>query len=123
MINSSWASSRRVIPTLLEPFELRPGEAVPLLPGIRHRMTAIEDTVILEASTTELAYICSQELLDFHIDTSEMQAFTATLQVLRSKCIEVAVIPMPVSSQYIASHPRGIADFDARSTTPQVNNT
>jgi quercetin dioxygenase-like cupin family protein len=38
----------------LEEFELLPGEAVHLLPGTRHRMTAIEDTVVLEASTTEL---------------------------------------------------------------------
>ncbi len=38
----------------LESFELLPGEAVHLLPGTRHRMTALEDTVILEASTTEL---------------------------------------------------------------------
>jgi len=38
----------------LESFELLPGEAVHLLPGTRHRMTALEDTVVLEASTTEL---------------------------------------------------------------------
>ena len=40
--------------TPLESFELLPGEAVHLRPGTRHRMTALEDTVILEASTTEL---------------------------------------------------------------------
>lgn len=38
----------------LETFELLPGEAVRLRPGTRHRMTALEDTVVLEASTTEL---------------------------------------------------------------------
>lgn len=38
----------------LEAFELLPGEAIHLLPGTRHRMTALEDTVVLEASTTEL---------------------------------------------------------------------
>ncbi len=38
----------------LESFELLPGEAVHLRPGTRHRMTALEDTIILEASTTEL---------------------------------------------------------------------
>jgi mannose-6-phosphate isomerase len=38
----------------LEAFELLPGEAVHLTPGTRHRMTAIEDTVVLEASTTQL---------------------------------------------------------------------
>jgi mannose-6-phosphate isomerase len=38
----------------LESFELLPGEAVHLRPGTRHRITALVDTVILEASTTEL---------------------------------------------------------------------
>ena len=38
----------------LETFELLPGESVHLRPGTRHRMTALEDTVVLEASTTEL---------------------------------------------------------------------
>jgi len=38
----------------LESFELLPGESVHLTPGTRHRMTALEDTVVLEASTTEL---------------------------------------------------------------------
>lgn len=38
----------------LESFELLPGESVHLRPGTRHRMTALEDTVVLEASTTEL---------------------------------------------------------------------
>lgn len=38
----------------LESFELLPGESVHLTPGTRHRMTAIEDTVVLEASTTQL---------------------------------------------------------------------
>ena len=38
----------------MDSFEILPGESVHLLPGIRHRLTAIEDTVVLEASTTEL---------------------------------------------------------------------
>ncbi|HEV7526216.1 MAG TPA: cupin [Acidimicrobiia bacterium] len=38
----------------LESFELLAGESVHLRPGTRHRMTAIVDTVVLEASTTEL---------------------------------------------------------------------
>ncbi len=38
----------------LEEFELLPGEAVHLRPGVRHRVTALVDTVMLEASTTEL---------------------------------------------------------------------
>jgi mannose-6-phosphate isomerase len=39
---------------VLESFELGPGESVHLRPGTRHRMKALEDTVVLEASTTEL---------------------------------------------------------------------
>jgi len=38
----------------LERFELLPGESVHLRPGTTHRMTALVDTVVLEASTTEL---------------------------------------------------------------------
>jgi hypothetical protein len=38
----------------LESFELLPEESVHIRPGVRHRMTAIVDTVVLEASTTEL---------------------------------------------------------------------
>jgi mannose-6-phosphate isomerase len=38
----------------LEVFELEPGESIHLLPGVRHRVTALVDTVMLEASTTEL---------------------------------------------------------------------
>ncbi|MDQ6648848.1 MAG: cupin [Actinomycetota bacterium] len=45
----------------MDSFELLPGESVHLSPGIRHRMTALEDTVILEASTTELADVVRLE--------------------------------------------------------------
>jgi len=38
----------------LEVFDLLPGESIHLLPGTRHRMTAVVDSVVLEASTTEL---------------------------------------------------------------------
>ena len=38
----------------LEEFELLPGESVHLVPGVRHRVTALVDTVMLEASTTQL---------------------------------------------------------------------
>ncbi len=38
----------------LETFELEPGESIHLRPGIRHRVTAVVDSVFLEASTTEL---------------------------------------------------------------------
>ena len=37
-----------------ESFELLPEESVHIRPGVRHRMIAIVDTVVLEASTTEL---------------------------------------------------------------------
>ena len=38
----------------LEEFDLEPGESIHLRPGVRHRVTAVVDTVMLEASTTEL---------------------------------------------------------------------
>ena len=38
----------------LEEFELAAGESIHLRPGVRHRVTALVDTVMLEASTTEL---------------------------------------------------------------------
>ena len=38
----------------LDSFELLPGESVDVRPGTRHRITALVDTVVLEASTTEL---------------------------------------------------------------------
>ena len=38
----------------LETFELAPGESIHLRPGVRHRVTALVDTVMLEASTTQL---------------------------------------------------------------------
>jgi len=37
------------------------GEAVHLLPGVRHRVTALEDSVLLEGSTTELHDVVSLE--------------------------------------------------------------
>ena len=38
----------------MESFEVGPGERVHLPPGVRHRVTAVTDVVLLEASTTEL---------------------------------------------------------------------
>jgi mannose-6-phosphate isomerase-like protein (cupin superfamily) len=38
----------------LEEFDLEPGESIHLRPGVRHRVTALVDTVMLEASTTQL---------------------------------------------------------------------
>jgi quercetin dioxygenase-like cupin family protein len=38
----------------LEEFELAPGESLHLGAGVRHRVTALIDSVFLEASTTEL---------------------------------------------------------------------
>jgi mannose-6-phosphate isomerase len=40
--------------TSLETFELAPGESIHLRPHVRHRVTALVDSVFLEASTTEL---------------------------------------------------------------------
>lgn len=40
--------------TALETVEMAPGDAVHLAPGVRHRVTALEEAVLLEASTTEL---------------------------------------------------------------------
>ncbi len=45
----------------LESFELFPGESIHLLPGVRHRVTAVIDTVMLEASTTELSDVVRLE--------------------------------------------------------------
>ena len=38
----------------LEEFELEAGESIHLVPFTRHRVTALADTVMLEASTTQL---------------------------------------------------------------------
>ena len=38
----------------MESFELEAGESIHLLPFTRHRVTAVGDTVMLEASTTQL---------------------------------------------------------------------
>jgi mannose-6-phosphate isomerase-like protein (cupin superfamily) len=38
----------------LDAFEIRPGDTIHVMPGTLHRMTAIEDSVLLEASTTEI---------------------------------------------------------------------
>ena len=38
----------------LESFQLDAGESIHLRPGVRHRVTAVGDTVMLEASTTQL---------------------------------------------------------------------
>ncbi len=45
----------------LEAFELSPGEAIHVRPGIRHRVTAVEDSVLLEASTTEVTDVVRLE--------------------------------------------------------------
>ena len=38
----------------METIEVGPGDSVHLPPGVRHRLTALEDVVFLEASTTQL---------------------------------------------------------------------
>ena len=45
----------------LEQFELGPGESIHLTPFTRHRVTALVDTVMLEASTTELTDVVRLE--------------------------------------------------------------
>jgi mannose-6-phosphate isomerase len=45
----------------LEEFELEPGESIHLRPGVRHRVTALVDTVMLEASTTQLGDVVRLE--------------------------------------------------------------
>ena len=45
----------------LEEFELLPGESIHLTPGTRHRVTAVVDTVMLEASTTEITDVVRLE--------------------------------------------------------------
>lgn len=45
----------------VEEFELHPGDSVHLRAGVVHRMTAIVDTVVLEASTTELTDVVRLE--------------------------------------------------------------
>ncbi|MCW2606215.1 MAG: cupin [Frankiales bacterium] len=45
----------------LEEFDLLPGEAIHLTPGTRHRVTAVGDTVMLEASTTEVTDVVRLE--------------------------------------------------------------
>jgi mannose-6-phosphate isomerase-like protein (cupin superfamily) len=45
----------------LETIDLGPGEAVHLRPGIRHRITAMTDIVMLEASTTEITDVVRLE--------------------------------------------------------------
>jgi mannose-6-phosphate isomerase len=41
-------------PAALDHIELLPGDMVHIPPGTVHRMTALEDTIVMEASTTEL---------------------------------------------------------------------
>ena len=45
----------------LEEFDLEPGESIHLKPGTRHRVTALVDTVMLEASTTEVCDVVRLE--------------------------------------------------------------
>ena len=45
----------------LEQFELLPAESIHLTPGPRHRVTALADTVMLEASTTEITDVVRLE--------------------------------------------------------------
>ena len=45
----------------LEAFHLEPGESIHLRPLVRHRVTAVVDSVLLEASTTQLTDVVRLE--------------------------------------------------------------
>jgi len=45
----------------LETFELYAGESVRVRPGVVHRMTAVDDCMVLEASTTQLTDVVRLE--------------------------------------------------------------
>ena len=46
----------------LDSFELLPGEAVHLRPGTRHRMTALEDTVVLQRVPPSSMTLCASKI-------------------------------------------------------------
>jgi mannose-6-phosphate isomerase len=48
-------------PVQLDHIELHPGDTVHIPPGTVHRLTALEDTIVMEASTTELDDVIRME--------------------------------------------------------------
>lgn len=61
--------------------------------------------------------IRNKPLRAFAVGEEEVAAFLATLSDLREMGIEVAVVFMPVSTEYVDSHPIGEADFELFRTT------
>jgi len=56
-------------------------------------------------------------LLDFTVGGKEIAAFLATLSDLREMGVEIAVVFMPVSTEFVALHPNGESDFELFRTT------
>lgn len=54
-----------------------------------------------------------RQLKDFHIGDDELSAFTSTIDTLHRMGIEVAIVVMPVPTDYLPLHPNGEADYDA----------
>jgi mannose-6-phosphate isomerase len=63
-------------PADLDHIELHPGDTVHIPPGIVHRMTAVEDTIVMEASTTELDDVIR---LEDRYGRSTVQMFSSPL--------------------------------------------
>ncbi|MEL7207034.1 MAG: SGNH/GDSL hydrolase family protein [Actinomycetota bacterium] len=73
-------------------------------------------------SRRDLSYVPSasgtalveQELLnDFSIDGAQVAALQSLIEDLRSDGIDVALVALPVTTDYVAAHPDGAADQDA----------
>ena len=72
------------------------------------------------AVAKEAGYLRGTLLGDFGVTPAYMNTFEQTLRSLHKQGIETAVVVMPVSSRYRASHPGGVAQYDkwkARITT------
>ena len=64
------------------------------------------------AVAKEAGYLRGTLLGDFGVTPAYMNAFEQTLRSLREQKIQTAVVVMPVSSRYRASHPGGVAQYD-----------
>lgn len=60
-----------------------------------------------------LVTVRDRQLADFRTGERELRAYRRTLDALRERGIEVAVVIMPVPSTYVEAHPDGARDFDA----------
>jgi mannose-6-phosphate isomerase len=61
ILSGRLAFEHGAIETTLARVELGPGDGWRIPPGLRHRMTALEDTHVLEVSTTELEDVVRHE--------------------------------------------------------------